>query len=157
LGRIAGVFLLPNWVGCLWILPLGLGVLTTVVGSDFSKTVLWMVGAFLASGVFLIRIFFPGSRNPIALFALYGSLGGLMSAVSAALQTGWKSEWFALFPAYGIWNFIALQQQHLARDSPVRALWKQAAATSFWIYFAACVVLALGWMRREIAPRWKKR
>jgi hypothetical protein len=155
-GRLAALLLLPNWVGCLWILPLAAGVLLVVVKSLVAQTVLLFLGAFLASGVLLWRTCFPKIRNLSGLFALYGVLGGLASAVSFALQVGWESRWLSFVPSLGIWRYFAVESKVL-RDSPVLPEWRAAAQASFLAYLLACCVPAFVWVRREVWPKWKAR
>jgi hypothetical protein len=155
-GRLAAILLLPNWVGCLWILPLAAAVLMVVLKSIVAQTVVLFVGAFLASGVLLWRTVFPRMRNLPGLFALYGALGGLASAVSFALQVDWKSRWLALLPAFGIWRYFSVETR-LVRDSPELIEWRDAAQAAFLVYLLACCVPALLWVRREIWPKWKTR
>jgi hypothetical protein len=155
-GRFAAILLLPNWVGCLWILPLAAAVLMGVVKSVVAQTVVLFVGAFLASGVLLWRTVFPGMRNLPGLFALYGALGGLASAASFALQVDWKSRWLALVPAFGIWRYFSVETR-LVRGSPELTEWRAAAQVAFLLYLLACCIPAFLWVRREIWPKWKTR
>jgi hypothetical protein len=155
-GRFAAILLLPNWVGCLWTLPLALGVLLMVVKSIVAQTVLLFVGAFLASGVLLWRTCFPKVRNPFGLFALYAALGGLASAVSFALQFDWKSRWLSFLPAFGVWRYFSVESK-VPPDSSELFQWKAAAQAAFVAYLLACCVPAFVWLRREVWPKWKAR
>jgi hypothetical protein len=155
-GRVASLFLLPNWVGSLWILPLALGVLVEVVKPVVYQTFLLLFGAFLASGVFLWRACFPKARNVGGFFALYAVLGGLASAVSFALQVQLESRWLSFLPAFGYWRYASVQSKTL-KDVPVLAEWKAAAAAAFFAYLLACGLLAIVWVRRVVWPRWKAR
>ncbi len=155
-GRFASLLLLPNWVGCLWILPLAVGVLLVVVKSIVAQTVLLFLGAFLASGILLWRTCFPKVRNLFGLFALYGVLGGMASAVSFALQVGWESRWLSFVPSLGIWRYFAVESKNLP-DASVLPEWRAAAQASFLVYLLACCVPAIVWVRREVWPKWKAR
>jgi hypothetical protein len=155
-GRFAALVLLPNWVGCLWILPLAVGVLLLVVKSMVAQTVLLFVGAFLSSGVLLWRTCFPKVRNLFGLFALYGVLGGLASAVSFALQAGWESRWLSFVPSLGIWRYFAVESKNL-KDASVLTEWRAAAQVAFLAHLLACCVPAFVWVRREVWHRWKAR
>ncbi len=156
LGLFASVFLLPNWVGCLWVLPLVVGVLLVVVKSIVFQTFLLLAGAFLASSVLLWRTCFPKVRNLFGLFALHAALGGLASAVSFALQTRLDTRWLSLLPAFGFWRYSSVQSKTLP-DLPILPGWKEAALVAFLAYLSACGLLALAWVRREVWPGWKTR
>lgn len=153
-GRVVSVFLLPNWVGSLWILPLVLGVLLLVVKQIVFQTFLLLFGAFLATGVFLWRTCLPKARNLVGLFALHAVLGGLASAVSFALQATLESRWLSFFPAFGFWRYAAVQSKTL-KDLPILQEWKVAAVAAFLAYFFACVHLAVVWVRREVWTKWR--
>jgi hypothetical protein len=156
LGRVASLFLLPNWVGGLWILPLAVGVLLVVVKPVVFQTFLLLFGAFLASGVFLWRTCLPKTRNLFGLFALHAVLGGLASAVSFALQAELESRWLSFLPAFGFWRYAFVQSKTL-KDLPVLPEWKVAAAAAFLAYCFACGLLAFAWVRREVWTKWKTR
>ncbi len=155
-GRFAAILLLPNWVGCLWILPLAAGALLVVVKSIVAQTVLLFVGAFLASGLLLWRTCFPKVRNLAGLFALYAVLGGLASAVSFALQAGWESRWLSFVPSLGIWRYFSVESKNVP-DASVLPEWRAAALMAFLVYLLACCVPAFVWVRREVWPKWKAR
>jgi hypothetical protein len=155
-GHFASIILLPNWVGCLWILPLAAAVLMVVMKSIVAQTVVLFVGAFLASGVLLWRTVFPKVRNLPGFFALYAVLGGLASAVSFALQVDWKSRWLAVLPAFGIWRYFSVESKALS-NAPELTEWRAAAQAAFVLYLLACCVPAFLWVRREIWPKWKTR
>jgi hypothetical protein len=155
-GRFASIFLLPNWVGSLWVLPLVLGVLVEVVKPIAFQTFLLLLGAFLASGIVLWRTCFPKVRNLFGLFALYAALGGLASAVSFALQTKLESKWLSFLPAFGYWRYASVQSKTPV-DLPVLPEWKEAASAAFLTYLGACGFLAWVWVRREVWPKWKTR
>lgn len=155
-GRFAAVFLLPNWVGSLWILPLALGVLLAVVKPIVFQTSLLLLGAFLCSGVLLWRTCFPKVRNIAGLFALHAALGGLASAVSFALQAKLESKWLSFLPAFGYWRYASVQSK-TPSDLPILPEWKVAASAAFLAYLLACGLLALSWLRREIWPKWSMR
>jgi hypothetical protein len=143
-------------VGCLWILPLAVTVLVTVVKSLIAQTVVLFVGAFLSSGVLLWRTVFPKVRNLPGFFALHAMLGGVASAVSFALQVDWKSRWLAALPAFGIWRYFSAESKLLSH-SPELTEWRGAAQAAFLVYLLACCVPAFLWVRREIWPKWKTR
>lgn len=155
-GRVASIFLIPNWVGGLWILPLAVGVLLSVVAPIVFQTFLLLFGAFLASGVFLWRACFPKVRNLFGLFALHAVIGGLASAVSFALQAKLESRWLSFMPAFGFWRYAGVQSKTL-RDDPTLLEWRMAASAAFLAYLIACATLAVGWVRREVWPVWRKR
>ena len=156
LGRLVSVLFLPNWAGGLWVLPLAAGVLMGVVQSIVHQTFLLLFGAFLASCVLLWRTCFSKTRNLFGLFALYGALGGLASAISFALQAKLESRWLSFLPAFGYWRYASLQVQ-TPLDLPTLPEWRQAAGAALIAYLCACGVPALLWLRREVWPKWRTR
>jgi hypothetical protein len=155
-GFWGAIFLLPNWVGCLWVLPLAVGAFVLTVKSVVNQTIVLLVGACLASGVLLLRVFFQKARNPLWVFALHGGLGCLASAISSALTVSWNSKWLSFFPTIGLWRYLSVQS-HSLRDSTVLPEWRQSAQAAFLAYLFACGIPALIWAYRELRPRWKTR
>ncbi|MBJ7392339.1 MAG: hypothetical protein JHC85_12285 [Chthoniobacterales bacterium] len=95
-------------------------------------------------------------RNLFGLFALYGVLGGLASAVSFALQVGWESWWLSFVPSLGIWRYFAVASKKFP-DASVLPEWRAAAQAAFLVYLLVCYVSAFVWVRREVWPKWKAR